>query len=95
MTAAPPPLETPAQICQELEKASSLVTNARRLMRCGTTVDLSALEGKVRHVCDSLARLDRDKGRPLVPDLEKLIQDLDRLAETMRDQAPPHVETGA
>jgi hypothetical protein len=69
---------------EELEKAASLVGTARRLLDTGTTVDLSALEGKVRAICAQLPGLEREQGRALVPAMESLIDDLDRLAELIR-----------
>jgi len=82
-----------AQVQEELEKAASLVTTARRLLATGTTmVDLSALEGKVRHVCTSLAGMKREDGQPLKPAMEKLIADLDRLDEAIRERYQPLVD---
>lgn len=79
------------QVSQELEKAASMVGTARRLLSTGTTVDLSALEGKVRFICETLAGMARDEGRALVPDMEALIADLDRLAKAVveRHEPPP------
>ena len=84
------------QIAQELEKASSMVMTARRLLATGTTVDLSALEGKIRCVCDTVADLPRELGQSMVPALEKLIADLDRLAEMVaeRMEPPPSADAG-
>lgn len=77
MTAVPP------EVREELEKAISLVTTARRLLATGTTVDLSALEGKVRFICTGLTSADRDSGRALVPEMEALIAQLDRLTAAL------------
>jgi hypothetical protein len=80
------------QVRQELEKAASLVTTARRLLATGTMVDLSALEGKIRFVCTALADVDRDEGRPLMPVMEALIADLDRLGDAIRERSDPLVD---
>ncbi len=77
------------QVRQELEKAASLVTTARRLLATGTMVDLSALEGKVRFVCSALGGMDRDDGVALMPVMEALIKDLDRLGEAIRERSDP------
>ncbi len=80
------------QVSQELRKAASMVGTARRLLATGTMVDLSALEGKVRFICETLSSLARDEGRILLPDMEALIADLDRLAQAVaerRDPPPP------
>lgn len=77
------------QVQTELQKAASMVSAARRLLATGTMVDLSALEGKVRFVCEALAGMGREAGRPMVPAIEALIADLDRLADAMRDLHGP------
>jgi hypothetical protein len=78
-----------AQVREELEKASSLVVTARRLLATGTMVDLSALEGKVRFICETLAGLGREDGQPFRPGMEALIADLDGLAEAIRERYDP------
>ena len=82
-------MSQPDHVREELEKAASLVTAARRLLVKGTMVDLSALEGKVRFVCSSLEDMDRKLGRPLVPAMEALITDLDRLGQAIHERAEP------
>lgn len=81
-------------VSQELEKAASMVGTARRLLATGTMVDLSALEGKVRFICESLASMARDDGRALLPDMEALIADLDRLAEAVVERRDPPAAAG-
>lgn len=78
-----------AQVREELDKAGSLVLTARRLLATGTMVDLSALEGKVRGICEKLVAMEREDGRPLLPAMEKLIDDLDRLAESIHERVEP------
>ncbi|TAN76268.1 MAG: hypothetical protein EPN20_02210 [Magnetospirillum sp.] len=77
------------RVRQELEKASSLVGTARRLLATGTMVDLAALEGKVRTICCGVVDLGREDGQSLRPDMEALITDLDRLAAAIRDRYDP------
>lgn len=77
------------QVREELEKAASLVAAARRLLATGTMVDLSALEGKVRFVCETLAAMGREEGQSFRPGMEALIADLDKLAEAIRDRYDP------
>lgn len=74
---------------QELTKAASLVGTARRLLATGTEVDLTALEGKVRFVCDAVTGLDRKDGQSLRADMEALIADLDRLAAALQMRHNP------
>ena len=77
------------QVRQELEKAASLVTTARRLLATGTMVDLSALEGKIRFACTAVSGMEPDEGRPLMPAMEALIRDLDRLGDAIRERRDP------
>lgn len=79
----------PLTVREELEKAASLVAAARRLLATGTMVDLSALEGKVRFVCESIAEMAREDGRILLPVMETLITDLDRLETAIRERHEP------
>lgn len=78
-----------SQVQTELEKASTMVSAARRLLATGTMVDLSALEGKVRFICETLADMAREDGRPMVPGMESLVADLDRLASAIRERLDP------
>ena len=80
------------QVREELEKAASLVTTARRLLATGTMVDLSALEGKVRSVCTAMGGIERADGQALVPAMEALIDNLDRLDEAIHERYQPLVD---
>ncbi len=85
-----------SDVKEELEKAVSLVTTARRLLCSGTMVDLAALEGKVQGICGGIAELAREDGRTLLPLLERLLTDLDRLAEAIGERMdPPPADLGA
>jgi hypothetical protein len=79
----------PAAVREELDKAASMVWTARRLLATGTIVDLSALEGKVKAICDEVSVMGREDGQGLVPMMEKLIGDLDRLAEAITERLDP------
>ena len=74
---------------QELEKATSLVGTARRLLATGTMVDLAALEGRVSKICRGAMTLEREEARGLCTDMETLIADLDSLAVAIRDRYDP------
>ena len=75
--------ELALEIWEELEKAVSLVTSARRMVSTGARVDLTALEGKVRHVCTAAEGLHRGECKTMVPVMEALIDDLDHLAASV------------
>ncbi|SEH34394.1 hypothetical protein [Magnetospirillum fulvum] len=77
-----------ARLSAELEKARSLVGAARRLLGTGTMVDLAALEGRVRLICDGVAGLTPEDGRQFRPGIEALIAEIDRLDLALRDAGP-------
>lgn len=72
------------EIWEELEKAVSLVTSARRVVLTGARVDLAALEGKVRYVCTAAEGLQRGECKTMVSVMEALIDDLDGLAQSVQ-----------
>ncbi len=85
-----------SDVKDELEKAVSLVTAARRLLAGGTMVDLAALDGKVQSICAGIAGMARDEGCLLLPLLERLLADLDRLADAIAERMdPPPADQGA
>lgn len=77
------------QVRQEMEKAVTMVSAARRLLATGTMVDLAALEGKVRFICETVAAMGRDEGRVMLPVMESLMADLDSLESAIRDRYEP------
>jgi hypothetical protein len=76
-------------IGDELQKVGSLITTARRLLATGTMVDLSALEGKVRAICEGITGIPRETALPHLSTMETLIADLDRLSDALRTQHEP------
>ena len=74
------------QAREELAKVSSLVLTARRLVAGGALVDLSALEDRVRTVCESAQRMPREDGQGLLDELQALIGRLDQLAGDLEDR---------
>jgi hypothetical protein len=76
----------------EMEKVASLVGTARRLLATGRVIDLSALEGKVRRICGGAIHLGNGEGKSLRPGMEALLDDLDRLAQALRDRHEPAPE---
>lgn len=81
-------MTSPGDVQAEIEKAASLVAAARRLLATGTMVDLSALEGKIRTICDGATAIGRDGGHQLLPGMEALMGEIDRLARSLDDHAP-------
>ena len=79
-------MTAPDEAREELAKVSSLVLTARRLVAGGALVDLSALEDRVRTVCDSVQRMPREEGQGLLDELQALIGRLDQLAGDLEDR---------
>jgi hypothetical protein len=68
---------------EELAKVSSLAMTARRLLAGGKLVDLSALEERVRAVCDAVQAMPREDGQGLLEDMQALINKLDQLTREL------------
>jgi len=71
---------------EELAKVSSLVLTARRLVAGGTLVDLSALEERVRLICETVQQMPREEGQELLDELQALIGRLDQLAGDLEER---------
>ena len=92
MSASKAALVTIDEAREEIEKISSLVLAARRLMATGALVDLVAIQERVADLCAAVEAMPKDDGKSLMDDLSGLIRRLDRLSsdisehlEQMRD----------
>ena len=74
------------QVLPEADKLTSLVTTARRLLAEQKMVDLSALEGKVRELCDAIRRAPPGETAAVKASLTAIVEDLDRLAAELTAQ---------
>jgi hypothetical protein len=80
-----------------LAKVSSVALTARRLLAGGKLVDLTALEERVRAVCQAVEAMPKEEGQTLVEDMQALVGKLDqlsrelelRLAEVAGPEEPP------
>ena len=66
-------------IRQELEKAASLITGARRLVAEGRHVNLNAMEERVRAITESVQAAPEDIALRYKEHLEALLEALDTL----------------
>ncbi len=73
-------------VAQEIDKVASVVATARRLLAQGKLVDLSALEEKVRCVCEAIRSRPGEQPEQLQDAMLAAISDLDRLAEDLRQR---------
>ncbi|HVI52195.1 MAG TPA: hypothetical protein VM661_13355 [Candidatus Sulfotelmatobacter sp.] len=83
---SPASLQSAQDARQELEKVSSLVLAARRLMAKGSLVDLSAIQERVAAICAAVESMPREDGRSLLEELTDLIRRLDSLGNDIADQ---------
>jgi uncharacterized protein Yka (UPF0111/DUF47 family) len=72
--------DTPSlSLSDEIDKLQSFVQTAQRLIYEGKAVDVTSLEEKIDHLCQSLEKLPPNNGRELAPALEKLMTSVDQL----------------
>lgn len=76
----------PAAVEAELAKVASLIATARRMLAESRIVDLSALEAKVRTLCDALLAAPAETRETLHTEVSQVIADLDRLGEELTRQ---------
>jgi len=73
-------------IREELEKAASLISGARRLMAEGRSVDLNALEERVRTLAATVQNAPNDVQATYKEHLEVLVEILDALEKDLQQQ---------
>ncbi len=74
------------EIASELEKVTSIIAMARRMMTENRFVDLSALDGKVKALCESARAAPGEYRMAAAIALKELVEDLDRLEGELADQ---------
>ncbi len=74
------------EVLPEADKLTSLVTTARRLLAAQKMVDLSALDGKVRALCDATRHVPPDDTAAVKAALSDIVEDLDRLEAELTAQ---------
>ncbi len=73
-------------VLPEADKLTSLVTTARRLLAAQKMVDLSALDGKVRALCDAIRHVPPEDTAAVKAALTDIVEDLDRLEAELTAQ---------
>lgn len=76
-------LRSTSDIKAELNRIDSLINAANRLIGEDRLIDLAALESRTHAACDAAIALEGNEGRELLPDLERVISNLDELAENL------------
>ena len=74
------------EVLPEADKVTSLVTTARRLLAAQKMVDLSAVDGKVRALCDAVRHVPPEDTAAVKAALTGIVEDLDRLEADLTAQ---------
>ncbi len=74
------------EVLPEADKLTSLVTTARRLLAEKKMVDLSALDGKVRALCDAIRHVPPEDTAAVKAALTDIVEGLDRLEADLTAQ---------
>ena len=82
----PPGTPEAKRIHEELEKAASLMTGARRLMSEGRTVDLSALEERIKAIHTAVSEAPQGVAQYYAEHLSALMDILDALEQDLEEQ---------
>jgi S-adenosylhomocysteine hydrolase len=77
------PADTPIELNADLLKIESLIATAVRLVDEGRVVNLAALQGRTKHVCDAAVQLSVEDAKPLIPAMESVLTQLDKLTENL------------
>ncbi len=77
--------ETRSYLAQETEKVATLIAAAGRHIAEGKMVDLSALENKVRVLCQAITEAPAEEARKLKGAIEAILRDLDGLEVDLTD----------
>jgi len=67
-------------------KVESLIATAIRLLEEGRIVNLAALQGRTKQVCDAALALPREESHALIPAMEALLTALDTLTAKLNDR---------
>ena len=67
----------------EIEKIHAVLSTARRLTGQGRTIDLTAIDARIRHLCTTVEGLPKAQGRTLAPALNALLGEFDSLGQQL------------
>lgn len=70
----------------EIEKVHAVLSTARRLTTEGRSVDLGAVDARVRTLCETVDGLPKSQSRALSPALSALLGEFDSLSQELSDQ---------
>ncbi len=70
----------------EIEKIHVVLSTARRLTHQGRSIDLSAVDTRIRRLCDTVEALPSAQSRTLAPALTALLSEFDALSKDLNDR---------
>lgn len=70
----------------EIEKVHAVLSTARRLTADGRTIDLGAIDVRIRNLCTAVAEMPTAQGRTLAPALNALLGEFDALAKELGER---------
>jgi hypothetical protein len=77
---------TPELALGEIEKVHAVLSTARKLTSDGRSIDLSAVDGRIRKLCATVEALPAAQGRTLAPALSALMAEFDTLAADLSER---------
>jgi len=77
---------TQDEVAKRLKTVTDYVRDCERRVAQGDIMDLQGLDNNVIELCDAIAALPKDEGQALEAQMMTLIEDLEKLADVMREQ---------
>lgn len=75
-----------AALFDHIKSVSDYVVDCERRARQGEIMDLQGLDRNVTDICNTLAQMERGEAQKLQSRLATLIEGLERLGDTMREE---------
>jgi len=75
-----------SELAKRLRSVTEYVRDCERRVSLGEIMDLGGLDRNVVEICTGIAGLPQEEGQALEKQMSQLIEDLERLADTMRVQ---------
>lgn len=83
------------EVARKLKAIVDYVRDCQARVSKGEIMDLQGLDNNVIEVCDAIAGLPEKEGQRLESQMNLLIESLEVLVRTMREQQDSFVDTGA
>ncbi len=78
--------QTPEMALSEIEKIHAVLSTARRWTNEGRTIDLSAVDARIRTLCATVEALPQAQSRTLAPALTALLNEFDILGKELSER---------